>query len=54
METNGGKTAGKGKTGKEPAPATHFIRNIIVADLAREYGFTDIDGRQPPAFEMDA
>ncbi len=26
----------------------------VVADLAREYGFTDIDGRQPPAFEMDA
>jgi NAD(P)-dependent dehydrogenase (short-subunit alcohol dehydrogenase family) len=25
-----------------------------VADLAREYGFTDIDGRQPPAFELDA
>ncbi len=24
----------------------------LVADLAREYGFTDIDGRQPPAFEM--
>jgi NAD(P)-dependent dehydrogenase (short-subunit alcohol dehydrogenase family) len=26
----------------------------VVADLAREYGFTDIDGRQPPAFEIDA
>jgi NAD(P)-dependent dehydrogenase (short-subunit alcohol dehydrogenase family) len=25
-----------------------------VGDLAREYGFTDIDGRQVPAFEMDA
>ena len=24
----------------------------LVADLAREYGFTDIDGRQPGAFEM--
>jgi NAD(P)-dependent dehydrogenase (short-subunit alcohol dehydrogenase family) len=24
-----------------------------VADLAREYGFTDIDGRQVPAFELD-
>lgn len=24
----------------------------LVAHLAREYGFTDIDGRQPPAFEM--
>jgi NAD(P)-dependent dehydrogenase (short-subunit alcohol dehydrogenase family) len=27
-------------------------RVLLVADLAREYGFTDIDGRQPPAFEM--
>ena len=25
-----------------------------VADLAREYGFTDIDGRQVPAFEMES
>jgi len=25
----------------------------LVADLAREYGFTDVDGRQPEAFEMD-
>jgi NAD(P)-dependent dehydrogenase (short-subunit alcohol dehydrogenase family) len=25
-----------------------------VADLAREYGFTDIDGRQVPAFELEA
>lgn len=24
-----------------------------VADLAREYGFTDVDGRQVPAFELD-
>jgi NAD(P)-dependent dehydrogenase (short-subunit alcohol dehydrogenase family) len=24
-----------------------------VADLAREYGFTDIDGRQVPAFELE-
>jgi NAD(P)-dependent dehydrogenase (short-subunit alcohol dehydrogenase family) len=27
---------------------------LRVADLAKEYGFTDIDGRQPAAFEMDA
>ena len=25
---------------------------LRVADLARAYGFTDIDGRQPPVFEM--
>ncbi|WP_232061942.1 hypothetical protein [Variovorax sp. PBS-H4] len=24
-----------------------------VADLAHEYGFTDIDGRHVPAFELD-
>ena len=29
-------------------------RGAPVADLAREYGFTDIDGRQVPAFEMGA
>ncbi|MCM5682395.1 SDR family oxidoreductase [Schlegelella sp. S2-27] len=27
---------------------------LRVGDLAREYGFTDVDGRQPPAFELDA
>lgn len=34
----------------------HVMRksgNILtVGDLAREYGFTDIDGRQPPAFRI--
>ncbi len=25
---------------------------LTVGDLAREYGFTDLDGRQPPAFRM--
>jgi NAD(P)-dependent dehydrogenase (short-subunit alcohol dehydrogenase family) len=25
---------------------------LTVGDLAREYGFTDTDGRQPPAFEL--
>lgn len=29
-------------------------RVLRVGDLAREYGFTDIDGRQPPPFELDA
>ena len=24
-----------------------------VGDLAREYGFVDIDGKQPPAFRID-
>jgi NAD(P)-dependent dehydrogenase (short-subunit alcohol dehydrogenase family) len=27
---------------------------LRVGDLAREYGFADVDGRQPPAFELDA
>jgi hypothetical protein len=26
---------------------------LLVADLAREYGFTDVDGRQVEAFELD-
>jgi NAD(P)-dependent dehydrogenase (short-subunit alcohol dehydrogenase family) len=25
---------------------------LTVGDLAREYGFTDVDGRQPPPFEL--
>jgi hypothetical protein len=27
-------------------------RILTVGDLAREYGFTDYDGRQPPAYRM--
>jgi hypothetical protein len=27
---------------------------LRVGDLAREYGFTDVDGRQVEAFELDA
>ena len=26
---------------------------MAVGDLAREYGFTDVDGKQPPAFRID-
>nr|WP_156373334.1 SDR family NAD(P)-dependent oxidoreductase [Pseudorhodoferax sp. Leaf267] len=26
----------------------------LVAELAQRYGFTDVDGRQPPAFALDA
>ena len=25
---------------------------LTVGQLAREYGFTDVDGRQPPPFEI--
>lgn len=27
---------------------------LLVAELAQRYGFTDLDGRQPPAFALDA
>ena len=27
---------------------------LLVAELAQRYGFTDVDGRQPPAFTLDA
>jgi NAD(P)-dependent dehydrogenase (short-subunit alcohol dehydrogenase family) len=30
----------------------HTGRVLTVGDLAREYGFTDVDGRQPVAFRM--
>ena len=29
-------------------------RILTVGDLAREYGFSDIDGRQPPPYRMDS
>ena len=38
----------------DPAVMEKSGRPHRVADLAREYGFTDIDGRQVEAFEMDA
>ena len=36
----------------DPAILSKSGRTLRVADLAREYGFTDIDGRQPEAFEI--
>lgn len=36
----------------DPQVMTHSGNVLRVADLAREYGFTDIDGRQVPVFEM--
>jgi NAD(P)-dependent dehydrogenase (short-subunit alcohol dehydrogenase family) len=27
-------------------------RTLTVGDLAREYGFTDVDGTQPPAYRL--
>jgi NAD(P)-dependent dehydrogenase (short-subunit alcohol dehydrogenase family) len=37
----------------DPAVLARSGSALRVGDLAREYGFTDIDGRQPPAFELD-
>jgi NAD(P)-dependent dehydrogenase (short-subunit alcohol dehydrogenase family) len=34
----------------DPAVLDKTARLHFVADLAREYGFTDVDGRQPPRF----
>lgn len=36
----------------DPARMRLSGRSLRVGDLARDYGFTDIDGRQPPAFEL--
>lgn len=37
----------------DPQVARLSGRALRVGDLARDYGFTDVDGRQPPAFELD-
>jgi NAD(P)-dependent dehydrogenase (short-subunit alcohol dehydrogenase family) len=36
----------------DPDVMTKTGRVLTVGELAREYGFTDVDGRQPPPFEM--
>lgn len=36
----------------DPAVSAKSGKVLLVGDLAREYGFTDIDGRQPPPFEI--
>lgn len=36
----------------DPGVLAKTGRTLKVADLAREYGFTDVDERQPPAFRM--
>ena len=33
----------------DPRVARHTGRCLVVAELAREYGFTDVDGAQPPS-----
>jgi NAD(P)-dependent dehydrogenase (short-subunit alcohol dehydrogenase family) len=38
----------------DPAVIERTGRVLRVGDLAREYGFTDVDGRQVPPFELDA
>lgn len=37
---------------RDPAVAARSGRVLRVGDLAREYGFTDVDGRLVPPFEM--
>jgi NAD(P)-dependent dehydrogenase (short-subunit alcohol dehydrogenase family) len=37
----------------DPAVAARSGGVFTVSELARSYGFTDIDGRQPAAFELD-
>jgi NAD(P)-dependent dehydrogenase (short-subunit alcohol dehydrogenase family) len=36
----------------DPGVIERSGRVLAVGDLAREYGFTDVDGRQPPRFEI--
>jgi len=40
--------------GRGGAGRTRSGQVLRAADLARELGFTDIDGRRVPAFELDA
>lgn len=37
---------------RDPRAMGKSGKTLTVGDLAREYGFKDIDGRQPPAFEI--
>jgi NAD(P)-dependent dehydrogenase (short-subunit alcohol dehydrogenase family) len=38
----------------DPAIARRSGQSLAVGNLAREYGFTDIDGRQPTAYPIEA
>ena len=38
----------------DPEVMRHSGQALIVGELARQYGFTDADGKQPPPFEMPA
>ena len=37
----------------DPGVGRRSGKALAVGDLAREYGFTDIDGRQPTAYPID-
>ena len=37
---------------KDPDVMTKSGRTLTAGDLAREYGFTDVDGKQPEAFRI--
>ena len=45
---------GYGALAADPAVMARTGQVLRVADLAAEYGFTDIDGRRVPPFELDA
>jgi NAD(P)-dependent dehydrogenase (short-subunit alcohol dehydrogenase family) len=36
----------------DPAVLEKSGRTLLVGELARQYGFTDVDGRQPPPFAV--
>jgi hypothetical protein len=38
----------------DPNVLTRSGRTLTVGELAREYGFTDTDGRQLPPFQIEA
>lgn len=37
----------------DPDALVHSGQQVAVGDLAQRYGFTDLDGRQPPAFRLE-
>ncbi len=38
----------------DPAVIRRSGQTLAVGDLAREYGFTDVDGRRPPAYPIES
>jgi len=40
----------RAERGRDPKSARYNQRSVTAAELAREYGFTDVDGTQPDAW----